>query len=61
MIYDINERPPFGKLILFAFQMVLSVFVASVLIANICGVNVRAALVGAGLGTYPGQITYVYL
>lgn len=51
MIYDINERPPIGKLILFAFQMVLSVFVASVLIANICGVNVSAALVGAGIST----------
>lgn len=51
MIYNINERPPIGKLILFAFQMVLSVFVASVLIANICGVNVSAALVGAGVST----------
>lgn len=55
MIFNINERPPLGKLILFAFQMVLSVFVASVLIANICGVNVSAALVGAGLGT----LTYI--
>ena len=51
MIYGINERPPFKKLILFAFQMVLSVFVATVLIANICGVNVSAALVGAGIST----------
>ena len=51
MIYGIKDKPPVGKLILFAFQMVLSVFVASVLIANICGVNVSAALVGAGLGT----------
>lgn len=51
MIYGINERPPVGKMLLFAFQMVLSVFVATVLIANICGVNVPAALVGAGLST----------
>lgn len=51
MIYGIKDKPPVGKLILFAFQMVLSVFVASVLIANICGVNVSAALVGAGLST----------
>ena len=51
LLYDTNERPPFGKLILFAFQMVLSVFVASVLIANICGVDTGAALVGAGLST----------
>lgn len=51
MIYNIKERPPFGKLLLFSIQMVLSVFVATVLIANICGVNVGAALVGAGLST----------
>lgn len=56
MIYGINERPPFGKMVLFAFQMVLSVFVATVLIANICGVNVPAALVGAGLAT----LTYIF-
>jgi len=51
LIYGIEDKPPFGKLILFAIQMVLSVFVATVLIANICGVNVPAALVGAGLST----------
>lgn len=51
LIYDITDKPPIGKLLLFAVQMVLSVFVATVLIANICGVNVPAALVGAGLST----------
>lgn len=51
MIYNINDRPPFGKLMLFAVQMVLSVFVATTLIAQICGVDVGAGLVGAGLGT----------
>lgn len=51
LIYDINDKPPFGKTLLFAFQMVLSCFVASVLIANICGVSSAAALVGAGVGT----------
>lgn len=51
MIYKIEERPPLGKLILFAIQMVLSVFVATVLIANICGVDVGAGLVGAGCAT----------
>lgn len=51
MIYQINERPPFGKLILFSFQLMLSVFVATVLIANICGMAVSGALVGAGLAT----------
>lgn len=51
MIYQINERPPVGKLILFSFQLMLSVFVATVLIANICGMAVSGALVGAGLAT----------
>ena len=51
MIYRISERPPFGKLILFSTQLMLSVFVATVLIANICGMAVSGALVGAGLAT----------
>lgn len=51
LVYDIHDTPPFGKMLLFALQMVLSCFVASVLIANICGVSPAAALVGAGIGT----------
>lgn len=51
MIYGINNRPPFGKMILFGIQMVLSVFVATVLIANICGVATSGALIGAALST----------
>ena len=51
MIYNISDRPPFSKTILFAIQMVLSVFVATVLIANICGVSTSGALVGASLST----------
>ena len=51
MIYNISDRPPFNKAILFAIQMVLSVFVATVLIANICGVSTSGALVGASLST----------
>lgn len=51
MIYNINDRLPFNKLIVFSIQLMLSVFVATVLIANICGVAVSGALVGAGLAT----------
>ena len=51
MLYNISERPPFNKLIMFAIQLMLSVFVATVLIAQICGVAVSGALVGAGLST----------
>ena len=51
MIYNISDKPPFNKTILFAIQLVLSVFVATVLIANICGVSTSGALVGASLST----------
>lgn len=51
MIYDVEDRLPKGKLVIFAVQMLLSVFVATALIANICGVDMGAALVGAGLST----------
>lgn len=51
LIYGLGEKIPTKKLILFALQMMLSVFVATVLIANICGVAVSGALVGAGLAT----------
>ena len=51
MIYNLGDKIPINKLILFALQMVLSVFVATILIANICDVAVSGALVGAGLAT----------
>lgn len=51
MVFNVNERPPIRQLILFAIQMMLSVFVATVLIGNICGVDTGAVLVGAGLAT----------
>ena len=51
MIYNINDKIPFNKLIVFSIQLMLSVFVATVLIANICGVSVSGALVGAGIST----------
>jgi len=51
MIYNIKDRPPFGKLILFSLQLLLSVFTATVLIANVCGVPTSGALIGAGIST----------
>lgn len=55
MIYNIKDNIPFKKFIFLSIQMVLAVFVATALIANICGVNMSAALIGAGLST----ITYL--
>ena len=51
MIYKIEDRLPIKEQLLFSVQMLLSVFVASALIASICGVNTSAALIGAGLST----------
>lgn len=51
MNYNINDKLPFKQWILFSTQLMLAVVVATILIANICGTSVSAALVGAGLST----------
>lgn len=51
MIYKIDDIPPLKETVLYAIQLLLSIFVATVLIANICGVPVSGALLGAGLAT----------
>ena len=51
MIYNINDKPPIGKLLLFALQVMLSCFTATALIAQVCGVELSGAFLGAGLGT----------
>ena len=51
MIYQVNDKPPVGKMLLFSLQILLSVFTATALIAQICGVNLSGAFVGAGAAT----------
>lgn len=51
MVYRIEDKIPFKKLVVFSWQMLMSVFVATVLIARICGVNINGALFGAGCAT----------
>ena len=51
MIYKIDDTPPFGKLLLFSLQILLSVFTATALIAQICGVELSGAFIGAGAAT----------
>lgn len=48
--------PPLRKALLYALQQVLAVFVATVLIANICGTPVSSCLVGAGVATLIYQV-----
>ncbi len=57
MIYNINETPKTIKeWILYTLQMVLAVFVATVLIANICNTPISSCLFGACIGTLIYQI-----
>lgn len=51
MIYNVNDRLPFGKLLMFSLQIMLSCFTATALIAQICGVPLSGAFVGAGMAT----------
>ena len=51
MIYKVDDTPPIGKLLLFSLQILLSVFTATALIAQICGVELSGAFIGAGAAT----------
>ena len=57
LFYDIREVPRSAKeWILYTLQQVLSIFVATVLIANICGTPISSCLFGAGVGTLIYQL-----
>lgn len=57
LIYDVNDKPAFGKLIVFAIQQLLAIMTATlvvpVIVNSTCGTNMSsaAALFGAGIGT----------
>ena len=51
MIYNVNDRPPIDKLLLFALQLMLACFTATALIAQVCGVPLSGAFFGAGAAT----------
>ena len=51
MIYNVHDKPPLGKTLLFALQLMLSCFTATALIAQICGVPLSGAFMGAGFAT----------
>ena len=56
MIYNVKDKPPFGKLLLFGLQIMLSCFTATALIAQVCNVPLSGAFFGAGMAT----IIYAY-
>ena len=57
LVYGVKDKPKFGQLIILAFQQLLSIITATlvvpVIINGSCGTNMdsAAALVGAGIGT----------
>ena len=57
LIYGISDKPKTLKeWALYSLQQVLAVFVATVLIANICGTPISSCLIGAGIATILYQI-----
>lgn len=62
LVYDVEDKPKFGKLLAFSFQQLLAIIAATILVPMLVNGNIGypvldqgAALVGAGFGT----ITYL--
>ena len=53
MIYGVKDRPPVGRLILFALQQLLAILAATIAVPMVVGngMSPSAALFGAGVGT----------
>ncbi len=53
LIYNIEDKPKFGKMIVFALQQLLAIMAATIAVPNIVGngLTPSAALFGAGVGT----------
>ncbi len=53
LIYDVNDKPKFGQILVFAFQQLLAILAATIAVPSIIGngMSQSAALFGAGAGT----------
>lgn len=60
LVYDVNDKPKFGQIIIFAFQQLLAILAATIAVPSIInsnlsnlevGMSQSAALFGAGAGT----------
>ena len=58
LIYDISDKPPFGKRLLFAFQQFLAILSATIAVPAMIGLptQMSAAIFGAGIGTLIYQL-----
>ena len=53
LVYDINDKPPVGKLFVLAIQQLLAILAATIAVPTIIGLpaQIPAAILGAGIGT----------
>ncbi len=58
LIYNVNDKPPFAQMLVFAFQQVLAILAATIAVPTIIGngMSQSAALFGAGIGTLVYQL-----
>ena len=57
LVYNVNDKPPIGRLIIFSLQQLMSILAATILVpllvTSVTGrqMDTAAALMGAGIGT----------
>ena len=58
LVYGVKDKPKFGQMLVFAFQQVLAILAATILVPVIVGngMSQSAALFGAGVGTLVYQL-----
>lgn len=58
LVYDINDRPKFGQMLIFAIQQLLAILAATIAVPTIIGLptQIPAAIFGAGVGTLVYQL-----
>ena len=58
LIYGVKDKPKFGQMLLFALQQVLAILAATITVPTIVGngMDISAALFGAGVGTIVYQL-----
>ena len=58
LVYGIKDKPKFGQMLIFAFQQVLAILAATIAVPKIVqnGMDISAALLGAGIGTLVYQL-----
>ena len=58
LVYDVNDKPKFGQILIFAFQQLLAILAATIAVPSIIGngMSQSAALFGAGAGTIIYQL-----